>query len=130
MKRSVLALALPLLLVVATANAERPTTNAGVGLDSAISTGDLKVTPEMWFYDQAMRQYKDPKAVLRARAEYRTDQRQRRLESMRWFGLSNSRPRACSDPFHSDYSPGWTSNPGYYPWRWNGVAQSGSYLAQ
>jgi hypothetical protein len=128
MKRLVLASALPVLLIVGTANAERPTTATGLGLDSAISTGDLKVTPEMWFYDQAMRQYKDPKAVLRARAEYRTDQRQRRLESMRWFGMSNSRPRACSDPFHSDYSPGWVANPGYYPWRWNGVGPTGVYV--
>jgi hypothetical protein len=127
MKRLVLALAFVLLLGVGTAMAERPTTTAGLGLDSAISSGDLRVTPEMWFYDQALRQYKDPKMAVRARAEYRTEQRTRRLESMRWFGMSNSRPRACSDPIHSDYSPSWTSNPGYYPWRWNGVAQTGSY---
>jgi hypothetical protein len=125
MKRLVLALALPLLLAVGTANAERPTT-PGLGIDSAVSPGELKATPEMWFYDQAMRQYKDPKMAVRARAEFRANQRQQRLESMRWFGFSNSRPRASSDPFNSDYSPGWTSNPGYYPWRWNGVAQAGA----
>jgi hypothetical protein len=124
MKRLVLALALPLLLTVAVANAERPTA-AGLGIDSVVSPGELKATPEMWFYDQAMRQYKDPKMAVRARAEFRANQRQQRLESMRWFGFSNARPRASSDPFNSDYSPGWTANPGYYPWRWNGVAQAG-----
>jgi hypothetical protein len=129
MKRLVFALALPLILGVGTANAERPTTT-GVGVDSAFASGDLKVTPEMWFYDQAMRQYNDPKVILRARAEYRTQERQRRLESMRWFGMSNSRPRASSDPIHGDYSPSWVSNPGYYPWRWNGVAQSSGYSGQ
>jgi hypothetical protein len=129
MKRLVFALAVLLVLGVGTANAERPTTT-GVGLDSAFTSGDLKVTPEMWFYDQAMRRYNDPKAILRAKAEYRTLERQRRLESMRWFGMSNGRPRASSDPFHSDYSPMWVSNPGYYPWRWNGVAQASGYVGQ
>ncbi len=77
----------------------------------------------MWFYDQAMRQYKDPKMAVRAKADFRAEQRQRRLESMKWFGFSNSRPRASSDPFHNDYSPGWVACPGYYPSRWNGIQQ-------
>ena len=47
----------------------------------------------MWFYDQAMRQYKDPKMAVRAKAEFRAQERMRRLESMKWFGFSNSRPR-------------------------------------
>ena len=121
MKRLLIALALPLLLTAGTARAERPVVG-GLGLDSVVSPGDLKATPEMWFYDQAMRQYKDPKMAIRAKAEYRAAQRMRRIESMKWFGLSNSRPRASSDPFNGDYSPMWTANPGYYPSRWNGVA--------
>jgi hypothetical protein len=127
MKRLVITLALPLLLAVGSANAaERTNATNGVGLDSNnASFGELKVTPEMWFYDQALRQYKDPKLAVRAAAEFRAHQRQRRLESMRWYGFSNSRPRASSDPYHSDYSPGWVSNPGYYPSRWNGVGQAG-----
>ena len=124
MKRLVIALALPLLLNVGIVRADRPMTG-GLGFGSAVSPSELKVTPEMWFYDQAMRQYKDPKMAVRARAEYRADQRQRRLESMKWFGFSNSRPRASSDPFHGDYSPGWVASPGYYPSRWSGVGQSG-----
>ncbi len=99
-----------------------PVNHTGLGV--AVSSGELKVTPEMWFYDQAMRQYKDPKAQVRVREEFRTQQRIRRLESMRWFGFSNSRPRASADPFNYDYSPQWVSNPGYFPSRWNGVAQS------
>jgi hypothetical protein len=123
MKRLVIALALPLLLTAGAARADRPLAG-GLGVDSVVSPGDVKATPEMWFYDQSMRQYKDPKMAVRAKAEFRSEQRQRRLETMRWFGFSNSRPRASSDPFHGDYSPGWVSNPGYYPSRWNGV---GSY---
>jgi hypothetical protein len=91
--------------------------------NTIISSGEVKVTPDMWFYDQAMRQYKDPKAVVRAKADYKSQQRERRLESMKWYGLSNSRPRAAGDPWHSDYSPQWVSSPGFYPSRWNGVSQ-------
>ncbi len=66
---------------------------------TSISPGELKATPEMWFYEQYMRQYQDPKMAVRANAEFQADQRQRRLEAMHWFGFSNSRPRACSDPY-------------------------------
>jgi hypothetical protein len=124
MKRLIIVLALPLLLNVSVARADRPLAGS-LGSDSALSASELKVTPEMWFYDQAMRQYKDPKMAVRARAEYRADQRQRRIAAMKWFGFSNSRPRASSDPFHGDYSPHWVASPGYYPSRWNGVSQPG-----
>jgi hypothetical protein len=87
---------------------------------TSISPGELKATPEMWFYEQYMRQYQDPKMAVRARAEFEADQRQKRLAAMRWFGFSNSRPRACSDPVHNDYSPGWSSNNSAYPYRWGG----------
>ncbi len=108
------------------ANAQQ-SARGGIGLNTAISPGELKVTPEMWFYDQSMRHYNNPEMLVRARAEYRAWQRSRRLASMRWFGFSNSRPRASADPFNGDYSPRWTANPGYFPNRWNGVGQVGTY---
>jgi hypothetical protein len=126
MKRLVIASVFVLMSSGVSVRAERPA-DTSLGLATAVSPGELKATPEMWFYDQAMRQYKDPKMVVRANAEFRTEQRLRRLESLKWFGLSNSRPHASSDPFHNDYSPGWVSNPGYYPSRWNGVGQAASY---
>ncbi len=46
-------------LLAVPVRAEKPVV-AGLGLNSAVPSGELKVTPEMWFYDQAMRQYKDP----------------------------------------------------------------------
>ncbi len=124
MKRLASVFAVQLLLSVGVALAQRPAPVSQSGLGTVVSPGELKATPEMWFYDQAMRQYKDPKAQVRAREEFRAEQRTRRLESMRWFGFSNSRPRASADPWHNDYSPQWVSNPGYFPGRWNGVAQS------
>jgi hypothetical protein len=127
MKRFTIIVALPLLLAVGVARAEKPAA-VGLGVDTAaVSPGELKPTPEMWFYDQAMRQYKDPKMAVRANAEFRADQRLRRLESMKWFGFSNSRPTCSGDPVHGDYSPGWVSNSGYYPWRWNGVGPTTVY---
>ena len=122
MKRPVIAFALVLMVCGAPVRAERPVTTS-LGLGTAVSTGELKATPEMWFYDQAVRQHLDPKMAVRAKAEFRNEQRQRRIESLKWFGLSNSRPRASSDPYHNDYSAGWVSNLGYYPARWNGMVQ-------
>jgi hypothetical protein len=125
MKRLAIVFAAQLALSVGVARAADRSAPAGqTGLGAVVSTGELKATPEMWFYEQAMRQYKDPKAQVRAREEFRTQQRIRRLESMRWFGFSNSRPQASGDPWNYDYSPHWVSNPGYFPSRWNGVAQS------
>jgi hypothetical protein len=123
MKRLAIAIALLVLLTAGLARAERPTTT-GLGL-TTVSPGELKATPEMWFYEQSMRQYKDPKMAVRAKAEIFAQQRIRRMESMKWFGFSNSRPRANSDPIHGDYSPGWVANPSYYPSRWGGVGQAG-----
>lgn len=115
-----------MLLAVGEARLERPA--AGLGINATtISASQVRATPAMWFYDQAMRQYKDPKMAVRAAAEFRASQRMRRLASMRWFGMSNSRPRASSDPFHGDYSPGWCANPGYYPSRWGGMGSPSAF---
>ena len=97
-----------------------PAVSATRSQQRSISLDDLKPTTDMWFYEQAMRQYQDPKMAVRRAAEARADQRQQRLAAMRWFGFSNSRPRANSDPIHSDYSPGWSSNNYYSPFRWFG----------
>lgn len=76
-------------------------------------------TPEMWFYEQERSRYEDPKAAVRRNAEHRAAQRQSRIESMKWFGLSNIRPSATSTPVMGTYSPMWTSN-SYNPMHWQG----------
>lgn len=90
-----------------------------------LSPGEVQATPEMWFYEQAMRQYNDPNLAVRRAAEFRAEQRMRRIESRKWFGLSNARPTAGVDPVHGDYSPGWTSN-SFYPYRWMGGGDVGT----
>ncbi len=95
-----------------------------VGSDSksgiGISPGEVSATPEMWFYEQSLRQYQDPKTAVRQKAEFRAAERARRLAALRWFGFSNSRPQAVGDPFHGEYAPHWASSDGYRPFRWAG----------
>ncbi len=94
-------------------------------VSAAISPGEVTPTPDMWFYQQYVHQYQDPKLAVRRKAEFQAEQRARRLAAMRWFGMSNSRPYAHSDPYHSDYSPRWTSNNYWYPSRWAGTGRPG-----
>ena len=102
--------------------AEHRQSTHGSRSESRIAVGELQPTPEMWFYEQYQQQYDDPAAAVRRRAELRAAQRQGRLAAMRWFGQSNSRPQASSDPFHGDYSSRWTSNNGHYTGRWMGTS--------
>jgi hypothetical protein len=110
-------------LVAAPAMAQN-TTAEDLGQSSRIiSPGEVTPTPEMWFYQQYQREYLDPKLAVRKKAEFRSQQRKRRLAAQRWFGYSPQRPLASSDPFHGDYSPRWTSNNAVYPFRWSGVGR-------
>ncbi len=116
--------ALPAVPASAEKPSEKPTIFAGT-----ISPGELTPTPDMWFYEQQMRLYQDPLLAVRRNAEIRAAQRQNRIESRRWFGFSNLRPSASSDPFHGDYSPHWTSNNHWYPSRWTGYGPAAIVLA-
>ncbi len=64
-------------------------------------------------------------AIIQEKAQARAYQRQARLASMSWYGMSNSRPQASSTPFTSRYSPVWEMPGGkrysWYPtYRWPG----------
>ena len=104
-------------LTAAPAMAQAPYT-AELGYSVGISPGDVSATPEMWFYEQHLRQYQDPAVAVRRKAELRSAQRRARLASQRWYGITNSRPTAGTDPFHGDYSPTWTGGNVYHPFRW------------
>jgi hypothetical protein len=83
----------------------------------AISPGEVQATPEMWFYEQAIRRYDDPKNAVRAAAEFKANQRRARMAAMEWYGYSNLRPASGIDPFAGPLSPTWIGN-GYYPQTW------------
>jgi len=88
-----------------------------------MSLGQLTPTPEMWFYEQALRRYRDPKSSVRRRAEFEADQRQARLAAQRWFGFSTSRPTVNITPFTNGYSPMWMSSSPYGN-QWRGVSRT------
>ena len=43
------------------------------------------------------------------------------MASLKWFGFSNQRPTAGSDPYHGEYSPTWVGGNDNYPFRWYGI---------
>jgi hypothetical protein len=104
-----------------------PATTAPVETTSILA--DPKATPEMWFYEQYMKEYKNPKNAVRANAAADAQQRSNRLAAMRWFGLSNSRPRVSPDPVHV-YPPSWASNTPLQPNRWQATGGQPYYYAQ
>jgi hypothetical protein len=85
-----------------------------------VSSGLVEPTPEMWLYEQQLREYLDPGMAVRRNAEFRAAQRRHRMASLKWFGLSNQRPSASPDPYNGEYSPAWVGNNGLYPYRWSG----------
>jgi hypothetical protein len=88
-----------------------------------VSPGMVNATPEMWFYEQSMRRYDDPKTAVRAAAEFRSAQRRARLAATQWYGYSNSRPASGIDPVDGYTQFQWIGN-GYNPNTW--IAPSNS----
>jgi hypothetical protein len=82
----------------------------------ALST--TPVSPEVWLYEQERERYDNPQAMVRRRAEIRGAQRQQRLASMKWYGLSNARPDHTPTPWFGPQSPRWGSNSGH-PYIWH-----------
>lgn len=49
-------------------------------------------TESMWFYQQEMKRYDNPRMQVRRAAELRAAERRVRLTAMRWLGYSKVRP--------------------------------------
>ena len=81
-----------------------------------VSPGDIAATPEMWFYEQALQRYNDPKVAVRANAEFKANQRRARLAAMDWYGYSNTRPAAGIDVNHGPLQTQWTGNGANASW--------------
>jgi hypothetical protein len=60
----------------------------------------------------------DPRAIVIQKAQVRAAQRNARMASLQWYGMSNARPTAGSTPFMSMYSPVW-QQPGGRPFAWS-----------
>lgn len=122
MRRLLIAISILFLVAATPALADGPTAQ-NLGTSVGISAGELTPTPEMWFYEQYRHEYQDPRAAVRRKAEFRAAQRQARMAAMKWFGFSNQRPQASSDPWHGDWSSAWRSNNGTYPLQWSGIGR-------
>jgi hypothetical protein len=92
-----------------------------------VSPGEVLATPEMWFYEQQVRRIDDPALAFREISAQKAAQRRARLATMKWYGLSNSRPQASIDVVHGPYSPQWIGN-GYHPYSWAGPAATSTVL--
>ncbi|MGD9645762.1 MAG: hypothetical protein AB7U73_08620 [Pirellulales bacterium] len=82
-----------------------------------MSMGELTPTPEMWFYQQELRQFQDPHAMVRRRAEFKAAQRHARMESSAWYGIYNSRPTTQYTPFMGGtYGPAFGGSRDFNRW--------------
>ncbi len=78
---------------------------------------------ESWYREQPA--YKlDTRAIIVQKAQVRAAQRQERMASLAWYGMSNSRPTGAPTPFTSRYSPAWEM-PGGRPFAWYPYARPG-----
>lgn len=75
-----------------------------------VSLSSMQMTPEMWYYQQEYRRENDPRELRKARARYHAAQREQRIASQKWYGLSPLRPVASPTPFLGSYSPRWVGN--------------------
>ena len=70
------------------------------------------------YYQQPTSYRPDTRAIIHQKAQTRAYQRQARLASLNWYGMSNGRPIAAPTPFTSLYSPVWQM-PGGRPFAWH-----------
>jgi hypothetical protein len=71
---------------------------------------------ESWYRQQPPYQ-PSPRTIIHQKALVRYSERQSRLASLAWYGMSNARPTASPTPFTSLYSPVW-QQPGGRPFAW------------
>jgi len=94
----------------------------------SVSPGEAAMSREARAHEQHLLQSQAAAESVHRAAVARAEQRTRRLESQRWYGISNSRPTASVDPYDGDYSPGWISNYPFSPYRWIGGGESWGFV--
>jgi len=93
----------------------------------ATSPGEAHMTREARAHELHLLQAQATVESIHRAAVARAEQRTRRLESQRWYGILNSRPTANIDPYDGDYSAAWVSNYPFYPFRWVGSGEPWGY---
>ncbi|MBN1908183.1 MAG: hypothetical protein JW818_00455 [Pirellulales bacterium] len=116
----ILAVVVCLLAAVPVSAQEKARDNNGQTPQVTLSTSQVAATPEMWFYEQQLRQSSDTSNLSRRISQFRTQQRLHRQETMYWFGMSNARPTCSPDPLYGVWSPTWGGNTPGRPNLWSG----------
>lgn len=81
-----------------------------------VELGADAASDESW-YDRTPPTRAPKPSLSHQKAALRGQQRMARLEAMRWYGYSNSRPTASGMPWTTMYSPAW-QQPGGRPFAW------------
>src|SRR5439155_15239195 len=96
----------------------------GLAASSCFAAGEFATTAageetheQSWNREQKVHNKLDARAIVQQKALVRAEQRQERMASMSWYGMSNSRPNAATTPFTSRYSSVWEM-PGGRPYSW------------
>lgn len=72
---------------------------------------------QSWSREQKTNSKQDARAIVQQKAQARAEQRNDRLASSSWYGISNSRPSGSTTPFTSRYGSTWEM-PGGRPYSW------------
>lgn len=86
-----------------------------LGEEPAAPPAPAAAESESWYRSTGPRVEK--LTISKEKAIARGQQRMARLEAMRWYGFSNSRPTAAAMPYTTMYSPAW-QQPGGRPFAW------------
>jgi hypothetical protein len=92
------------------------------------SPGEMPASPAARAHEMHLMESQAAAESVHRAAVARAEQRTRRLESQRWFGISNKRPMASVDPYDGDYAAYWSSNYPFYPLRWVGSAEPWGFV--
>ncbi len=85
------------------------------GEEPAVPPAPAAAESESWYRSLPPRAEK--MTISKEKAIARGQQRMARLDAMRWYGFSNSRPTAAAMPYTTMYSPAW-QQPGGRPFAW------------
>lgn len=106
----------------------------GLTAYSCLAAGDFVTKPadddardQSWNREQRTKIKLDARSIVQQKAQIRAEQRQDRMASMSWYGMSNSRPNAATTPFTSRYSSVWEM-PGGRPYSWTPAWSRPNYV--
>jgi len=96
----------------------------GIAAPSCLAAGDFMSAAagdapheQSWNREQRSAARQDALSNFQRKAEARAEQRQARMASLSWYGMSNGRPSGAATPFTSRYGSAWES-PGGRPYSW------------